>query len=89
MLKKFFSLTSPFNIMFILSLIFIIAGIKYQILEFTIFGVYIDMIPRIYNSFIDYNNTKKLTFSFVLYIFCFLALTAIFIYKLFSYLPKF
>lgn len=89
MFKKFFSITNNFNIFDLVSLILITLGLYNKIFNLIMFGTYISIIPSLYISFIDYKNTKKIKFLFVLDIVSFSMFTFIFISKSISFLTKF
>ena len=83
MLKKYFSLTNNFNIFNLASLIFIVLGLYNKGVFFILFGIYIDMIPKLYTAFISYKDTRKIKFISVVDTIIFLFLTYLFLYKLF------
>ena len=84
MLKKYFSLTSDFNIFNLASLIFIVLGLYNKGVFFILFGIYIDMIPKLYTAFIDYRDTRKIKFLFIVDIVIFAFFTFAFLYKFIS-----
>ena len=81
MLKKYFSLTSDFNIFNLASLIFIVLGLYNKGVFFILFGIYIDMIPKLYTAFIDYKDNRKIKFKFIIDIVIFAIFTFAFLYK--------
>ena len=83
MLKKYFSLTNNFNIFNLASLIFIVLGLYNKGVFFILFGIYLDMIPKIYTAFIDYKDNRKIKFKFIIDIVIFAIFTFAFLYKLF------
>ena len=88
MFKKFFSITDSFNIFDLVSLSLIILGIYNKISNLILFGTYISIITRLYISFIDYKNTKKIKFLFVLDIVSFSMFTFVYISEFISFLTK-
>ena len=81
MLKKYFSLTNNFNIFNLASLIFIVLGLYNKGVFFILFGIYLDMIPKLYNALIDYKDTRKIKFKFIIDIVIFAIFTFAFLYK--------
>ena len=53
MLKKFFHLSTDFNIFTLASLIFIVLGLYNKGVFFILFGIYLDIIPKLYTAFIN------------------------------------
>ncbi len=89
MIKKFFSLNSNFNIFNMLSIIVLLFGLYNKMFNLVAFGIYLDILPRLYVSFIDYKNTKKIKFLFAVDIICFAMLTFVFTSDFISLLTKF
>ena len=81
MLKKFFHLSTDFNIFTLASLIFIVLGLYNKGVFFILFGIYLDMIPKIYTAFIDYKDNRKIKFKFIIDIVIFAIFTIAFLYK--------
>ena len=81
MLKKFFHLSTDFNIFTLASLIFIVLGLYNKGVFFILFGIYLDMIPKIYTAFIDYKDNRKIKFKFIIDIVIIAIFTFAFLYK--------
>ena len=81
MVKSFFSLSGGFNIFNFASLIFIVLGLYNKGVFFILFGIYLDMFPRLYTSFLKYKETREIKPLFIVDIIIFIVFTIGFIYK--------
>ena len=84
MLKEYFTLTNNFYIFNLASLFFIVLGLFNKGVFFILFGIYLDIIPKLYTAFINYKDTRKIKFISVVDTIIFLFLTYLFLYKLIS-----
>ena len=82
-MRNFFSKDS-FNILDLLSLIFVLIGLFRHNIICIFIGAYIQIAQRILVHFKEYMNTKKLKLYFIIDLFTFSMITLIFIKNIFS-----